>query len=131
MAFQITNICRDITEDAVAGRVYLPSDKLAGVGVAATPGAILAVENQPAVFSVASDLLTVAEAYYRSSRAGLRFPAISRCRRDRGRARHLSGNRPPPKAQRLYRNRRTHDRAHGGDGVVGPAGFPDRPLEPL
>ena len=73
LAFQITNICRDITEDAVAGRIYLPSDKLAGVGVAVTPGAILAVENYPAVFSVASDLLGLAEAYYRSSRVGLRF----------------------------------------------------------
>ena len=33
MAFQLTNILRDVGEDAARGRIYLPSDELARFGV--------------------------------------------------------------------------------------------------
>ena len=73
LACQLTNICRDIDEDAANDRVYLPVDRLRAAGIAATQAAILAPENRPALFEVARDLLALAEQYYASSRAGLRF----------------------------------------------------------
>jgi phytoene synthase len=33
IAMQLTNICRDVAEDAANGRVYLPADRLARAGV--------------------------------------------------------------------------------------------------
>ena len=72
LAFQLTNICRDVVEDAENGRVYLPADRLAAEGVAATPDAMLDPDNRAAVFRVATSQLELAEAYYRSARVGLR-----------------------------------------------------------
>jgi len=72
LAFQLTNICRDVAEDAQAGRVYLPADQLEAEGVAATPAAVGAVGNRSAVFLVVERQLALADDYYRSARAGLR-----------------------------------------------------------
>ncbi len=72
LAFQLTNICRDVVEDARNGRVYLPADRLAAHGAPATPEAMLDPANHPAVFRVVLEQLQLAEAYYRSARVGLR-----------------------------------------------------------
>lgn len=73
LGFQLTNICRDVREDAENGRVYLPAAALQAEGVAATPEAMLDPANQAAIFRVVERQLDLAEAYYRSARAGLRY----------------------------------------------------------
>lgn len=45
VAMQLTNIARDIGEDARAGRIYLPRDWMAGVGL--TEQALLAAPENP------------------------------------------------------------------------------------
>lgn len=74
LAFQLTNICRDVQEDALNGRVYLPTDALAAAGIDAQPAALLAPAAQNAVFPVVTAQLALAERYYDSARAGL--PAL-------------------------------------------------------
>lgn len=71
IAFQLTNITRDIREDAKGGRVYLPVDVLIRYGIEPTPEGVL---NAPPerVYLAANALLEVAEAYYASARIGLR-----------------------------------------------------------
>ena len=46
MAFQLTNICRDVGEDARRGRIYLPQDDLARFGI--PPSSLLRAEYSPA-----------------------------------------------------------------------------------
>jgi phytoene synthase len=72
IAFQLTNICRDVAADARAGRVYLPASLLVPRGLPVTAPALLDPAHAPAVFDVTRELLTCAEHYYESSRAGLR-----------------------------------------------------------
>ncbi|MEM6650048.1 MAG: phytoene/squalene synthase family protein [Pseudomonadota bacterium] len=72
IAFQLTNICRDIIDDAEIGRVYLPHDWLQEAGVAPTAAAVLDRANREAVWSVALRLLAEADRYYRSSGPGVR-----------------------------------------------------------
>jgi phytoene synthase len=69
IAFQMTNIARDVVDDAQAGRVYLPGDWLREAGV--QPGEIAHPERRPALFSVAARLLDEAERYYASAEVGL------------------------------------------------------------
>lgn len=71
LAFQLTNIGRDVIEDAAAGRVYLPTDWLAEAGVEPTARAVADPANRPAVFGVVSRLLASAEPYYDSAAQGL------------------------------------------------------------
>ena len=76
IAFQLTNILRDVQEDAARNRVYLPLDDLAAHGVALdsllnrTPGATPAA-NERALLKCIGDR---AEAYYKS--ADLLLPLI-------------------------------------------------------
>jgi phytoene synthase len=72
LAFQITNICRDIREDAQNSRVYLPADRLAAVGIEVTPDGVEAALGDAPMFATVSDLLALADDYYRSARVGLR-----------------------------------------------------------
>ncbi|MEM9422400.1 MAG: phytoene/squalene synthase family protein [Pseudomonadota bacterium] len=72
IAFQLTNICRDIIDDAEIGRVYLPASWLREVGVAPTPSAVLNRDNRSAVWSVALRTLEEADRYYHSSGPGVR-----------------------------------------------------------
>ncbi|MDP8916646.1 MAG: phytoene/squalene synthase family protein, partial [Pseudomonadota bacterium] len=58
LAFQLTNIARDVIDDAANGRVYLPLDWLAETGVA--PAAVGAPEHRAAVFGLARRLLEAA-----------------------------------------------------------------------
>lgn len=70
IAFQLTNIARDVRDDARAGRLYLPLDWLAEAGV--TPAAVGTAAAAPRVAAVVARLLDMAEAYYASAAAGLR-----------------------------------------------------------
>lgn len=72
LAFQITNICRDVREDALNGRVYLPAQVLDAAGVRATPQEVLAAVGDERLYGQVQGLLLLAEDYYRSSRIGLR-----------------------------------------------------------
>ena len=69
LAFQLTNIARDVREDAENGRVYLPADRLRAQGVEPTPAAVLA--DPVAAAAVARELVAAAEPFYDSARAGL------------------------------------------------------------
>jgi len=71
LGMQLTNICRDVLEDAERGRVYLPADRLRAQGV--EPEALLAGQADPAaVGRVVLDLLELADGYYASADAGMR-----------------------------------------------------------
>jgi len=72
LAFQLTNISRDVIEDAEDGRVYLPSDWLVEAGLEPTAQAVADPANRPAVHAVTQRLLAAAEPYYDSARDGLR-----------------------------------------------------------
>jgi phytoene synthase len=70
VAMQLTNIARDVAEDARMGRVYLPRTRLEAAGT--SPEALLEGRADPAAVStVVRDLLAVAEVYYRSADAGM------------------------------------------------------------
>jgi phytoene synthase len=69
LAFQLTNISRDVVEDAANGRIYLPAAWLAEAGV--DEAAIGEPRNRAAVAKVVSRLLETAEPYYASAVAGL------------------------------------------------------------
>ena len=72
LAFQLTNIARDVIDVANAERGFVPQQLLTRHG-APTEGAHLARrENWPAAHKAAVDLLDVAEDYYRSARTGIR-----------------------------------------------------------
>jgi 15-cis-phytoene synthase len=72
LAFQLTNICRDVLEDARGGRVYLPADLLRRHGVEPTPSAVADPRHARGVFAATQELLARAESFYASSRVGLR-----------------------------------------------------------
>jgi phytoene synthase len=69
LALQLTNIARDVVEDAKVGRVYLPADWL-GAGVRG-PAEVADPANRPAVFEATRRLLAAAEPYYDSALEGL------------------------------------------------------------
>lgn len=69
LAFQLTNIARDVVEDAANGRIYLPAQWLAEAGV--PEAGIAAPEHRAALFTVTKRLLATAEPYYASALAGL------------------------------------------------------------
>ena len=70
VAMQLTNIARDVGEDAAAGRLYLPEDWLREVGI--DPDAWLAQPQfSPALGTVVKRLLAAADRLYRSAEAGI------------------------------------------------------------
>jgi phytoene synthase len=69
LAFQLTNISRDVIEDAANGRIYLPAQWLAEAGV--PEAEIGSKKHRAAVFGVTKRLLAEAEPYYASAIAGL------------------------------------------------------------
>lgn len=69
VAMQITNICRDVAEDAHRGRVYLPATRLRALGVPQTPDAVLG--HRDAVRRIVFDLLGKAERFYVSGEDGM------------------------------------------------------------
>jgi phytoene synthase len=72
IAMQLTNICRDVAEDAARGRVYLPATRLAQVD---SDGDALLRGRAPraAIASVVLDLLELADRHYASAGLGMRF----------------------------------------------------------
>ncbi len=72
LAFQLTNIARDVVEDAENDRVYLPADWLVEAGLEPTAGAVADPANRAKVHAVTTRLLLLAEPYYDSARDGLR-----------------------------------------------------------
>ena len=69
LAFQLTNIARDIIEDASVGRCYLPEQWLDEVGIPADR--LAEPQYRPAVAVLAQRLVDMAEPYYESANAGL------------------------------------------------------------
>ncbi|MEC9389219.1 MAG: phytoene/squalene synthase family protein [Myxococcota bacterium] len=78
IAMQITNICRDVAEDAGRGRVYLPAARLRLAGV--EPDDLRDGRVDPATIApVVEDLLHLADEYYRSGDQGMKaIPARPR-----------------------------------------------------
>ena len=72
-ALQLTNILRDIKEDAERGRIYLPREYLADAGVPIDPMAML---TAPGLASVCGRLAILAHTYFRQARE-----AMDRCDR--------------------------------------------------
>ena len=69
LAFQLTNISRDVLEDAAMGRCYLPEDWLLEAGV--DPNDLLNPANRAGLARVARRLVEEAEPYYDSAVAGI------------------------------------------------------------
>lgn len=77
IAFQLSNIARDVREDQEAGRCYLPLDWLEEFGV--EPDQLLEERHRPALISMAQRLLEGIKIYEKSARLGVsRLPF--RCR---------------------------------------------------
>jgi len=70
LALQLTNIARDVIEDAKGGRVYLPGDWLGTA--AANPSVVTDPASRAVVFAATERLLAEAEPYYASARWGLK-----------------------------------------------------------
>jgi len=72
VAMQLTNICRDVAEDATLGRVYLPAERLRAHGV--EPEELLTGKASPqGVAGAVEEVLDLAEAYYASAWDGLHY----------------------------------------------------------
>lgn len=70
LAFQLANIARDISEDADAGRCYIPSEWLADAGIPS--GEHMKTHHRPAMAAIAARLATMAATYEASARIGAR-----------------------------------------------------------
>lgn len=70
LAMQLTNIARDVGEDARRGRVYLPLDWLAAEGVGAE-ALLAAPRDTPALRRVVARTLEAADGFYRRGLNGL------------------------------------------------------------
>jgi phytoene synthase len=69
IAFQLTNIIRDVGEDARRGRIYLPQDELARYGVA--PSALLRREGSDAFRALMAAQVARAREWYARARSAL------------------------------------------------------------
>lgn len=69
LAFQLTNIARDVVADHQVGRIYIPEEWLREEGL--SPESMAAPEHREALFRVVDRLLKTAAPYYASSRQGV------------------------------------------------------------
>ncbi|MGI4777132.1 MAG: phytoene/squalene synthase family protein [Janthinobacterium lividum] len=69
IAFQLTNIARDIVDDAAIGRVYVPKEWLRSRGIPVDQ--IEELRHRESLAVLASDLVETAEPYYDSAMQGL------------------------------------------------------------
>ncbi len=69
LAFQLTNIARDIVDDAAVGRIYLPSTWLNEAGI--PRDALHLPQHRGALAGVARRLIDTAEPYYASAMIGI------------------------------------------------------------
>ena len=74
IAFQLTNICRDVGEDARRGRIYLPQEDLARFGV--TPSSLLRAEYSGGFRNLMAFEVERAQSWY--ARAMEQLPAPDR-----------------------------------------------------
>ncbi|MBY0420947.1 MAG: phytoene/squalene synthase family protein [Parvularculaceae bacterium] len=72
LAFQLTNICRDVLDDARADRIYIPADILRAESVEPEPEAVLDPVQRENVWRAAVRVLDIADAYYASASFGVR-----------------------------------------------------------
>ena len=70
IGMQLTNISRDIKEDALNNRIYLPQDQL-GSDIDATT--ILNPEHKTKVYHVTKEILNTADKYYQSGFSGIYY----------------------------------------------------------
>lgn len=77
VAMQLTNICRDVQTDALAGRRYLPASMIGNLPPAALADPASSI--QPELQACLCQLLDIAERYYRSGEMGVSYlPAGAR-----------------------------------------------------
>ncbi len=89
LAMQLTNIARDVGEDARAGRIYLPLEWLDEAGIA--PAALIADPRPtPELRALVARLLRVADRFYMRSEPGIAALPLS-CRPGIFAARHTYG----------------------------------------
>ena len=93
IAMQLTNLCRDVADDARMGRRYLPASLVGDVAPAELIDPSPAL--RPKVCAAVTRLLALAETYYASGEAGLPFLPV-RARRHSCRGPRLSRDRPSP-----------------------------------
>ena len=72
LAFQLTNIARDVIDDAKADRVFVPRDLLTEAGAPIDAAAQLDRANWPALHKAACAQLDIAEKYYESAKVGIK-----------------------------------------------------------
>jgi phytoene synthase len=72
IGMQLTNIARDVLDDARMGRVYLPAAWMDEEGVPSSPEAVLDPVNRAALARVVARLVSEAERYYGSGLRGTR-----------------------------------------------------------
>jgi phytoene synthase len=76
IGMQLTNICRDVLEDAWRGRAYLPATRLREAGLDAdryVDDVARGTAAAPKTAQVVRALLALADRYYASAEAGMRF----------------------------------------------------------
>ncbi|CAE79594.1 phytoene/squalene synthase family protein [Bdellovibrio bacteriovorus] len=76
-AMQLTNICRDIREDANLGRCYLPQEWLKQAGMTETT--LFLPEHRGSLVTIQERLLQRADELYAEGFAGLRFLSLRSC----------------------------------------------------
>ena len=72
LAFQLTNIARDVIDDAKADRVFVPQDLLTAAGAPIDAKDQLDRAAWPALHKAACAQLDIAEKYYESARVGIK-----------------------------------------------------------
>jgi len=70
--FQLTNIARDVIDDAKADRVFVPRDLLNAAGAPTDAESLAKRENWPAAHKAACAQLDIAEQYYDSAKVGIK-----------------------------------------------------------
>jgi phytoene synthase len=71
VAMQLTNISRDVAQDADMGRVYIPATRLRALGIESSPSGLQAAPQRTG--RAVHDLLAMADRYYRSAHAGIAY----------------------------------------------------------
>ena len=72
LAFQLTNIARDVVDDAKADRVFVPRELLKAAGAPVTVDALAQSDNWSAAHKAACYQLDIAEQYYESAKVGIK-----------------------------------------------------------
>jgi len=72
LAFQLTNIARDVIDDARADRVFVPKELLVKYGAPIDAASLAKKENWPAAHKAACEQLDIAEQYYESAKVGIK-----------------------------------------------------------